>query len=39
MDGIGIVVIVAGLVLVILFLLGLVATMFRKVGPNQALIV
>jgi flotillin len=27
------------LVLVLLFILGLIATMFRKVGPNQALIV
>ena len=31
--------IVFGLVVVLLILLALVATMFRKVGPNQALIV
>src|SRR3954453_10068850 len=32
-------VIVVGLALVLVFVLALVATMFRKVGPNQALIV
>lgn len=31
--------IVAGLVLVVLLVLGLLASMFKKVGPNQALIV
>ncbi|HET8523914.1 MAG TPA: SPFH domain-containing protein, partial [Thermomicrobiales bacterium] len=35
----GVIVIVIGLVLVLLFLLAVAATMFRKVGPNQALIV
>ncbi len=39
MDAAGVIAIVVGLVLVLLLLLGLVATMFRKVGPNQALIV
>ncbi len=39
MSSIGILVIVFGLVLVLLFIIGLIATMFRKVGPNQALIV
>ena len=39
MDAIAVITIVAGLVLVLLFSIGLVATMFRKVGPNQALIV
>ena len=39
MSTIGVAVIVGGLVLVVLFIVGLVATMFRKVGPNQALIV
>jgi len=38
-DAIGVIAIVVGLVLVLLFIIGLVATMFRKVGPNQALIV
>jgi len=36
---IGVVIIVVGLVLVTVLILGLVASMFRKVGPNQALIV
>ena len=35
----GVIAIVVGLVLVLLFIVGVVATMFRKVGPNQALIV
>ncbi len=39
MSPIAIITVVVGLVLVLLFILGLVAMMFRKVGPNQALIV
>jgi flotillin len=39
MDLLGILGIVGGLVVVLLLIIGLVATMFRKVGPNQALIV
>ncbi|MBN9014346.1 MAG: hypothetical protein J0H25_15235 [Rhizobiales bacterium] len=35
----GIVIIVIGLAVVLLVILGLVASMFRKVGPNQAMIV
>jgi flotillin len=35
----GLLIIVVGLALVLVFVLALVATMFRKVGPNQALIV
>src|SRR6185312_6358917 len=35
----GIIVIVVGLAVVLLLILGLVASMFRKVGPNQAMIV
>jgi flotillin len=35
----GVVVIVFGLVIVIVLIMALVASMFRKVGPNQALIV
>lgn len=39
MDAISVLVIVVGLALVLFLVLGLIATMFRKVGPNQALIV
>jgi flotillin len=39
MSAVALIAIVVGLVLVLLFVLGLVATMFRKVGPNQALVV
>jgi flotillin len=35
----GVIIIVVGLALVLVFVLALVATMFRKVGPNQALVV
>lgn len=35
----GVIAIVIGLVLIVLVLFALIATMFRKVGPNQALIV
>lgn len=35
----GVLAIVVGLVLILLILFALIATMFRKVGPNQALIV
>jgi flotillin len=35
----GLVIIVVGLAVVIIVILGLVASMFRKVGPNQALII
>lgn len=35
----GIIVIVVGLAVVLMVILGLVASMFRKVGPNQAMIV
>ncbi|CAN5577380.1 flotillin lipid rafts scaffold protein FloT [soil metagenome] len=35
----GVIAIVVGLVLIIFILFALIATMFRKVGPNQALIV
>lgn len=38
-DAGGIVIIVIGLAVVLLVILGLVASMFRKVGPNQAMIV
>ncbi len=39
MGAAGVIVIVIGLVLVLLFILAVAATMFRKVGPNEALIV
>ncbi len=39
MGTVGVLVIVVGLVVVVLLLFGLLASMFRKVGPNQALIV
>jgi flotillin len=39
MSAAGVIVIVIGLAIVIMLLLALVASMFRKVGPNQALIV
>lgn len=39
MSTAGVLVIVVGLVVVILVIFGLIASMFRKVGPNQALIV
>src|SRR4051794_30528921 len=35
----GVIIIVVGLALVLVLVLALVATMFRKVGPNQALVV
>src|SRR5215217_9307519 len=35
----GVIVIVVGLAIVVMLILALVASMFRKVGPNQALIV
>jgi flotillin len=38
-DAGGLVIIVVGLAVVIIVILGLVASMFRKVGPNQALII
>lgn len=39
MGATAVIIIVVGLALVLLFLIGLAATMFRKVGPNEALIV
>lgn len=39
MSAAAVISIVIGLVLVLLFIVGVIATMFRKVGPNQALIV
>ncbi|MEA2585341.1 MAG: flotillin [Thermomicrobiales bacterium] len=39
MSAAGVVVIVVGLAIVVMLILALVASMFRKVGPNQALIV
>ena len=39
MNASGIIAIVVGLALVLLVIIGLLARMFRKVGPNQALIV
>lgn len=39
MSAFGVIVVVVGLVIALVFILGLIATMFRKVGPNQALIV
>src|SRR5829696_3693536 len=39
MGAAGVIVIVIGLAIAVLLILGLVASMFRKVGPNQALIV
>jgi flotillin len=38
-DTTGLIAIVVGLAFVLLFIFGMVATLFRKVGPNQALIV
>jgi len=35
----GVIAIVVGLVFVLMVIIGIVATMFRKVGPNQALII
>ncbi|MGH2535640.1 MAG: flotillin family protein [Thermomicrobiales bacterium] len=39
MGATAVIIIVVGLALVLIFLIGLAATMFRKVGPNEALIV
>jgi flotillin len=39
MGTVSVIVIVAGLALVLFLIIGLAATMFRKVGPNEALIV
>jgi flotillin len=39
MSAAGVIVIVIGLAIVVMLILALVASMFRKVGPNQALIV
>lgn len=39
MSAAGVIVIVVGLAIVVMLILALVASMFRKVGPNQALIV
>lgn len=39
MNAVGVIVVVVGLALGLLLIIGLVASMFRKVGPNQALIV
>jgi flotillin len=39
MSSLGVVLIVFGLVAAVVLILGLIASMFRKVGPNQALIV
>src|SRR5262245_3678681 len=39
MSAAGVIVIVVGLAIVVVLILALVASMFRKVGPNQALIV
>jgi len=38
-EATGVIVIVVGLVAVLLFIIAVTATLFRKVGPNQALIV
>jgi flotillin len=39
MSAAGVIVIVVGLAIVVVLILALVASMFRKVGPNQALVV
>jgi flotillin len=39
MSAAGVIVIVVGLAIVVMLILALVASMFRKVGPNQALVV